>query len=438
MARRVEAVLSALDERRVAILVGLGVLTMVVGVAYSLSLGDELRYLDERWNFSIADNLLDGDGFSINGRDETTYRPPGYPVLILPFVALGAGAEVLRVVNFVALAATGGVVYLLVRQFARPAFGLLAAAATAFYPFSIYTAGTLYPQILATLPLVVAVWLLQREVGRPGRDGGTVRVLAVTGLLLGVSVMIVPNHLFLVLVMAAWTAWVLARAGRAVLVPTVVLLAAALVLPVAWTVRNVATHDELFFISSNSGHVLLVGNSENTTANNGPSADITRYVEEADARGYDEFERDRYYRSEAIDWITSHKAEAAGLYLRKLVNYFNASNDLYEQSEESPARDAIAYAAYLPVLALLVVRLALLRRVRPVPVERLVLLLYLSNALFMAIFFTRVRYRLPLDILLFAALAIFLGRWWASREGAGEPEAAPAAADQVAQLAPNR
>jgi len=402
--------LAFLEERRTLVLACLCGLTLVIGAAYSLSLGDQFRFFDERWNFNIATNLKDGIGFSMNGRTETAFRPPGYPFLIMPFVALGASVEVVRFLNFVALAATGLLVYGFVRHtVARAGFAVLAAAAVMLYPVGIYTAGTLYPQTFGTLFLAVAVFLLSGVV--TGRWTGRSRVAAVVGagLALGVSTMIVPNHVFFLAVAAVWLAWVLRRM-LASLALVGLLVISGLAIPGTWTVRNLLHFDEFFFVSSAAGLTLLLGNSENASADSGNNTDIDRYVRESEERGLDEFERDRFFRDQALEWIGEHKGAAATLYGQKLLNYFNPDSTLYQESEQSSVRTLVAYASYLPILALLVLRLAWLRRIRPLPIETLILWLYLSNAVFLAFLFTRIRYRLPLDLLLFGALAIFLAR----------------------------
>ena len=70
---------------------------------------------------------------------------------------------------------------------------------------------------------------------------------------------------------------------------------------------------------------------------------------------------------------------------------------------------------YGPLLALLVVRLMLIRRLPLTDLEVLFLSLYLAAGMAYAIFFTRIRYRLPFDWLLIALDAIFVARVIAGR-----------------------
>lgn len=378
----------------------LAVVVVVAGVLSVVLLGDELRYPDERDYLRLTHHLVEDGRFAIRTRP-TASRPPGYPFLLAPFVALGVGTAALRLVNFACLGATAYVVFRLVRLVAPRPYAYLAAAGVVVYPFSLYTAGTFYPQVPSALALIGGVLLLYRGVDRPREHLASV---AAGGVLLGVSVVMVPNHAFLLLVAAVWAAVVAQRRVAVV----AVLLASAALLPAAWTVRNLVRFDEVVLVSTNGGLNLLLGNSEDAGANSGVNVDIERY--EAEGRRLDEFDRDRYYRDAALDWVADNPGAAATLYLRKVVNYFNFRNDLYVDEEASFLKDLVGAVSYLPLLALLAARLALVRRFPLHRLEALIVALYLSNALFLALFFTRVRFRLPLDLLLIAGVCVFAAR----------------------------
>jgi hypothetical protein len=359
------------------VVVGAGLLSVAL-------LGNELRYPDERDYLRLTHHLVEDGRFAIHTRP-TASRPPGYPFLLAPFVALGVGTAPLRLVNFACLAGAAYAAFRLVRLVAPRNYAYGAAAGVVAYPFSLYTAGTFYPQVPSALALIAGVFFLYRGVEQ-GRRG--LLSVGAGGLLLGVSVLMVPNHAFLVLIAAVWAALV--------------------------------QFDEVVLISTNGGLNLLLGNSEDAGANSGVNVDIERY--EAEGRRLDEFERDRYYRDAAIDWVQDNPGAAATLYLRKVANYFNFRNDLYVDEEASPLKDFVGAVSYLPLLAILAARLALVRRFPLTRLEGLIVALYLSNALFLAAFFTRVRFRLPLDLLLIAGLCVFAARAmpeWRRRRASG-------------------
>ena len=111
------------------------------------------------------------------------------------------------------------------------------------------------------------------------------------------------------------------------------------------------------------------------------------------------------------------------LYLEKTANYFSFRDQLAGSAQPSPLQSAVLAASFLPVLALVAVRLVRVRG-RPLTKDELLLIgLFLLSSLFMAVFFTRVRFRLPLDALAIAVAAAALSGLTARRtpDGSSEP-----------------
>lgn len=184
-----------------------------------------------------------------------------------------------------------------------------------------------------------------------------------------------------------------------------------------WTIRNHRTFHQVIVVSANSGINLLLGNSENAGPNSGTNVDIERYLDEA--LHLPEVERDVLYKRRAVEWIVGHPGEALRLYVLKVVNYFNYRNQLATHSESSTARDLIVMLSYYPLLLAALMRLLLWRRYPLSFTEWLCYGLYFSNAFVSAIFFTRIRFRLPFDALLIACVSIFIGHLYSSwRAGA--------------------
>ena len=62
-------VMSITDANKNACVLALMLIVVVLGVAYSVHLGSELRYPDEGDYYQIATNLVTSGRFSINGAD---------------------------------------------------------------------------------------------------------------------------------------------------------------------------------------------------------------------------------------------------------------------------------------------------------------------------------------------------------------------------------
>lgn len=100
----------------------------------------------------------------------------------------------------------------------------------------------------------------------------------------------------------------------------------------------------------------------------------------------------------------------------KVLNNFNFRNNLFVQSEQSLLKDVVMFISYGFLMLMFIVRLFFLRKFKPSRFEILLILIYLLNPFFLAIFYTRIRYRLPLDFLLIMIVAMFINNWFSLRE----------------------
>jgi hypothetical protein len=120
--------------------------------------------------------------------------------------------------------------------------------------------------------------------------------------------------------------------------------------------------------------------------------------------------------------------------VRKLVHHFGFRDQLATDESSSTARDLAVALTYYPLLALVVVRFALARRKRPSSIEVLLVGWYLAFGVITAVFFPRIRFRLPADLVLFAEAAVsavVLAGLLAPRPTGGEREPGTEAGDAV-------
>lgn len=377
-------------ERRAGFLAAVFIgLMLATGALYSLALGEQLRFLpDEQDYLTLASSLASGGGYSLEAGIPSAYRPPGYAFFLTPFRAAGMDVAMLRWLNYALFGLTVGLAFYIVRAGRAAWAGLLALAMALFYPLNFFTAGTLYPQLLTSLLLLLSLALLREANLHAGRA-------FLGGLCLGALTLTAPTFFVSVAVILIWLAWGRAQARAAALA---LALAGLVILLGAWTARNYAAMGALIFVSTNSGENLLLGNSENTTPNGGRTIDISRY--EAAGAEMGEAARDRYYRDEALRYIWEHKAQSLRMYWLKTLNYFNYRNELVTSSEESGLKDLAMLLSYGPLLILAALRVAFARRIPMSSEDILWIALYLSSALAGAIFFTRIRFRQPYDFLL--------------------------------------
>jgi 4-amino-4-deoxy-L-arabinose transferase-like glycosyltransferase len=378
------------------------VLYVAAGVIYSCLLPTAGRFSDEREYLALADHLLHGPGFSMDGTHATAARAPGYPFFMFVIQALGGGVVAIRISQFLL---TGGIILLVARLVAeehRSAALLTTTAIVALYPLFFYTSATLYPQTLAAFLLMLGLAMLIRpKRALPGN--------IVIGAIFGFLILVVPTFLFTLVVMLAVAWWLkIVRLRDSALVLAVAVCAVGI-----WTARNYIQFHEFVPIASNSGANFLIGNCESTIPTGGSgNVNTTHYHQEAQALGLNEFQQDHYYRAAAFAWIRVHPGHALMLYFEKAANFFNVYNEYAPESrgEVTPWRQAVLGACYGLLLALLVWRLVEANRFPLSTTERLFLAIYVLSAFTQAIFFTRIRLRLPYDYLVVAIIAQHLAR----------------------------
>jgi hypothetical protein len=384
----------------------IALIVLVTGAGYALVLGEQLRFLpDESDYIALARNIVAGKGFSIDGRAPTAFRPPGYAFFLVLPVWLGIDIVGARLFNFFALAASVVLAGLIAARISGPRAAALAMIGTAGFPLFFFSAGTLYPQTLGGALLLILIGLLFLR--RPGMVA-----VAASGGLAGFLVLTIPAFAAPITVLAIGLGM---RLRNAVAVLVFILCSGSVI--GGWSLRNWFVFDRFVFVSSNSGLNLLLGNSENTTPTNGVTADISRYV--GAAAGLDELAQDAYYRDQALRWISAHPQAAFSLYVRKAGAFFHYRNELQTAAESSSLRDLIVAASYYPLLLIVLAGLVVHRR-RITGIEWLCVALYVAGALSTAVFFSRIRFRLPYDHLLIVLAAAMVARWldrWGVVEG---------------------
>jgi 4-amino-4-deoxy-L-arabinose transferase-like glycosyltransferase len=386
---------------RTIALVAVG-LSLLVSGGYALVLGGELRFYDEHVYVGMVHSMATGHGVSLDGVQPTAYRPPGYLFLLLPvYLVTGGSVLAMRLVGVLALAGSVWLAYLLGRRAHSPATGALAALVVACYPLLVFTATTLYPQVPALFLLLSMIELAFRALPE---DGPATRrrlgAALLAGLVGGLLTLTVPTFAVTAIGLVVYLAWrQRSAAGRIAWRTVAVFVVATALLPVLWCARNAVQLHAFVPVSTNDGVNLLLGNSPNATPDSGTAVDVSAYQRAAEARHLDEVALDHYFTSQATDWIEHHPGRAAVLYAGKVANNFSYTDDLATPGQRGGAQKLLSAVSYYPILLLALLRIVLLRRWRPRPAEKLLIGAIVVNVLLLAVFFTRLRFRVPLDAL---------------------------------------
>jgi len=102
----------------------------------------------------------------------------------------------------------------------------------------------------------------------------------------------------------------------------------------------------------------------------------------------------------------SEKIAAAKLYILKFLTHFHFRNDLQTRAESNVRRDAIMFVTYYTLLLLATWRVFTGGSLTTRPFEAFAVVSYLVMGAVYAVFFTRIRFRLPVDWMLIALASI--------------------------------
>ncbi len=374
---------------------------VLMAVAYACVLNGRFNFVDEMFYYRMALHVRHGHMFSLDGQVPTGIRPPGYPWFLAGLQVIHEDVRFAKTASLLLWPLCG----MLTASLARALFGqraaTLALVLACLYVIELYMAGTLYPQALASTLLLLSLWL-----HLVWRRAGTAAEAWLQGVLWSLLLLAVPVFLINLVVFGVAVLWKERRMGQIVTVALVVGLAMA-----GWSARNRAAMGG-FFVSDNSGEMLLYGNSDLTGPNTGPQVPIWTLAPEATAQRL-EVDQENGYKAVAVSWIKAHPQKAAVLYLEKVVNWFNCQTNLKTATQDGHRYGLVIGVVYYPMLLAALVSLVSLTRHRSFAL--LCWAQYLGAAAAYAVFFTRVRYRLPYDYLLILLAAGTVSAWLGRR-----------------------
>lgn len=384
-------------------------------IAYALTQQGEQIFggWDGREYHAYAQSLLAGRGDDYP-RFFNCLRAPGYPLFLVPFVALDA--EALRPLQF-AQAMLGAwqawLLGLIAAHWAGQRAGNWALVLAAFNPFLIYYCAFVLTECVFITALWAGMALLQR-LANPAQAGQRRRIIA-GGLALGYACLVRPALQPFLVVAVSWIGWLaFRRAGwRTALANMAVFAAAASALTLPWMLRNRAVHGEFTLAPGGAALVFAQGNSMD-------------YLQSYEARTKDEYyaalgrmhrrfslhggETPEQWAAAAREFREQHRGAWWRLQGHKLAHFWTPwVNPLIFPR----AQFAASLLTMTPLFVLAAWEIA--RRLRRQPDAFLALLLGLVGVGWLVggiLFHVQVRYRIPfVDVSFLVVSAACLGRW---------------------------
>jgi hypothetical protein len=374
------------------------------GIFYSYFLDGRFIFPDEKDYYKIAYHLAADGKFSRDGVQLTAWRPPGYPFFISLFIRAGASVFTLRIINFILFGLSIYILFLIVRTYADDFAALTSTILVILYPVLFYASALAIAHSLGMAFFLIILYLVLC------RKTDNIFNLLLTGILSGMLILTVPYYIctFLIIII-----WLFSRDHtlKINIKKTATVMITALLVISIWSVRNFYVFKTFVFIDTHGGQVLLLGNSEKTDPFFSGAMDISDFLSDIDLTDANEAQIDAHLRDKAIEYILSNKAAAIKLYFLKVLNYFNYANkfrgDLSDYT--SHYKNIIMLVTYGTLFIVFLYSIIKYRNELN-RYELLSIIIYFVNALFLAVFHTRIRFRLPFDFLLIGVVAMFVSR----------------------------
>lgn len=192
-------------------------------------------YEVDSWSYQNAAILLRSAGW-LSPDWLLVFRTPGYPILLMPGLAVGAVVWVTVGIQIV----LGAVTVWLVGDVARKLSGSERAGMLAAWAYALEPLAVVFPSLLLSETLYATLLMLALWITAGARWPLRLRRWAVIGLLLGVAAFVRPAGIFLPAVLAVIVLWRSACRPRArhAWTAALVLAICGAVVPGAWMARN--------------------------------------------------------------------------------------------------------------------------------------------------------------------------------------------------------
>ncbi len=381
---------------------------------------------DERVFVSIATNLADGTGYTMDGLHPTAQRPPVYPIVLAGVMeVLGNSPALPRICNVVTGAASVWLLFLLARRLFSVKVSVLAAGGIALYWPAVTNSLIICSDTLQVFLVCLLLLCCLRLMSNPASTRHLIEVAVVSG----IAALYRSEGLLLAVAVGLWLSLLYGR-SRSTLRATAVYLLVVGVLVGAWVARNQIVFGRTL-LSTNIGQVMLgVYNPitfedravmgtwidfDSGLANKGEPLSPGERIQ--DVRLVPEAEFNDEQISMAVGYIRANVRRLPSMMLYKAQRLILSAG-----SAEALARFPLMYLFTFGAISAAVRE----RQRKDLWLVALMIIVFATNAM---VFYADNRLRLPFDVLVFSVAAAGLRyHLWALRPWAASRPAATATA----------
>lgn len=363
----------------------------VIRLVYIAYLDPEVHWPDERDYIQLSENLAKGRGYTLQGQP-TAFRAPGYPLFLAPWSFLEMwSVTLIRVLHVLLGAVIMVLAFMLTRRFFSTSAANVVVWIISFYPYYIFLTGTVLSEVWFMVLLLGCTFLLLLYTEKKSQP-----LILVSGLLMGAAVLTRPSALALALAAVLWILTVKRKLSWDVIL---LFILGLFVVVFPWTLRNKIVFNT-FDITLNTGRNLWLGNNEQTTINSGSDIpmppDLQQVIEKSSEPVADDI-----YKQRALSFIKKHPVQTVELWAGKGLALWRPgpSPTTEGYTKQGTCIRLASYLSYVPVFILAVCGWFMADREKR-KIMRLWIFYALAFTVLHAVFISKVRFRLPLDIFL--------------------------------------
>jgi len=393
------------------------ILLLLAGIGFGLRLvlrlsRGEADFLQNGYTFnlSVAQSVLDGNGFCWMSGGSCAARMPVYPLLIGPFLWSGSTYPGLVVLEAAAGAAMVWVAWRLGVELFDARAGLLAAAMAALSPYALVHDTALQDTVIVNLLVGLGVALLLRA-----RRTSSGALFFAGGVVVSLAVLTSARIAYVLPIAWIWTAVCCGDSWARRLQYAPLVGCPILVLVGGWMVRNSRLIGSPV-LSTQAGTDLWAANNP-WTFDHIPRESIDRSMADAlsrlspeqqaalDAARSNELASSRVFAEWAFDYMKTHRAETLAGNLRKMWVVVSA--------ELSPARGRLTQAGYAVLYGTVhLLAIVALWRSRSDPARHSMIWAFLfAFSATTAIYWAHTSHKSVIDVFLFVYAAGALTQW---------------------------
>src|SRR5665213_2566934 len=207
---------------------------------------------------AFATSMAEGRGYGWSPNQPTSFRAPGFPLLLAAIYATAGRHYPLVYVVFCAIGAAACVLtYAVASELLAERTARWAAILSVFYVPDIYFATEFASESLFVLLLALATWLFLRSLRT-----ASIAALAIAAISLGFGVLTRPFALLLVPLFAGVLCWQLWRLHSSSWIRVALFLGLCLLAIAPWTWRNYRVHHHLVLVATNGGSTFYGANND--------------------------------------------------------------------------------------------------------------------------------------------------------------------------------